>query len=248
MISTQIEHILYKTIDFFKKNYEYLIPFALIYLILCIPGQFLPQGISACIQLIMLPLSFSFAYFVDRVEKGYDRKFSDFFDIYRHTGKYLAIIILRALITIVLFTPFIIVAFRVISEYNFDVKAIEEAMKSQNFNITSNEKLSLAISFLLVIFTTPFLLFNEYFAILDKYSISDSFRFSFEAGKKHYGLIFASIILSIGIGMIGLVACCIGVVLISMPLIYPMFYYTYRQINPIVEHPEVQQIMGDLQP
>lgn len=224
--------ILEKSIDFMKRHYEHLLPFALFYAFISIPGQFLPKSISLVLSVLLLPMSFSISYYIDKVEKDQAYSYNTFLEVYRYSGKYLGITIIRTFITLLFFVPFIISMLGILTQYDFDMNAVSKAMVENDLNISGSAKLSLFIGILLALLSSPFVLFVEYFAILDKYSISESFKKSIVAGRSNYGQLIIILIMSIAAAFIGLAACCIGIIG-TLPIIYLLYYYSYRVVEPI---------------
>lgn len=231
MHSIKIREIFDQSVDFFKQHYEFLLPFSLLYFVLNLPQQFIKSVWMMPVMLIVMPLSFAIPFFVDRLHRGQEKKFSLFFEVYNYFFKYFAITILRGIIILILLSPFLYTFMDVIKEYDFDMHKLNDAIQAQSIHVNDNTIISMVASFLLVIFSLPFLLLNEYFGILDDYSIADSFKKAYEAGVRNYFSLFGILILSFIILFAGLCACCIGVIF-ALPLIYIIYYYTYRAIEP----------------
>jgi uncharacterized membrane protein len=231
MNSLKIREIFNQSVDFFKLHYEYLLPFSLLYFVLNLPQQFIKSVWMMPVMLIVMPLAFAVPYFVDRITRRQEKKFSLFFEVYNYFFKYFAISILRGIIILILLSPFLYTFMDVIKEYDFDMQKLNEAIQANSIHLSENTIISMVVSFLIVVLCLPFLLLNEYFGILDDYSIIDSFQKAYEAGVRNYFSLFGILILSFVILFAGLCACCIGVIF-ALPLIYIIYYFTYRAIEP----------------
>jgi uncharacterized membrane protein len=234
MNKLNIREIINQSIDFFKMHYEYLLPFSLSYIVFNLPSSFIKSVWTLPLTILIMPLAFSIPYFADRIERHQEKKFSLLFEIYHYALKYFAFTILRGIILMILLAPFIYSVWDIVGSYDFDMEKFNEAIKVQAVDFSSESKVMMAISFILVLFSMPFILFAEYFGILDGHSILKSFALSFSAGKNHYVSIVLILIISMMLLFGGLISCCIGLVF-ALPLMYLIYYFTYRAICPISE-------------
>jgi hypothetical protein len=231
MIKLQVREIINQSVDFFKSHYEYLLPFSLIYFVLSILGAFVPEPIRTIYSLLMLPLAFGCQYFIDRVYKGDEKKFSIFFDIYRQSMKYIAISFLKVIIFLIIFLPFLTTIYADLEFYHFNQEEILKAIQTQNFNFSHQSRLYLAISMIIALMSSPFLLFVEYYGLLDGFDVVESFQKSYHTGAKYYLSIFKVLLVSVGVILIGFIGCCLPV-LAAFPFMYLIYYHAYRMIEP----------------
>jgi hypothetical protein len=231
MIKLHIRDIINQSVDFFKSHYEFLLPFSLIYFVLSILGAIVPEPIRTIYSLLMLPLAFGCQYFIDRVYKGDEKKFSIFFDIYRQSIKYVAISFLKVVIFLIIFLPFLTTIYADLEFYHFNQEEILKAIQTQNFNFSHQSRLYLAITMIIGLMSSPFLLFVEYYSLLDGFDVVESFRKSYHTGAKYYLSIFKVLIVSVGVMLIGFIGCCLPV-LASFPFMYLIYYHAYRMIEP----------------
>ena len=231
MIKLQIREIINQSVDFFKSHYEFLLPFSLIYFVLSILGAVIPEPIRTIFSLLMLPLAFGCQYFIDRVYKGHEKKFSLFFDIYRQSLKYISISFLKVLIFLIIFLPFLTTIYSELEFYHFNQEEIMKAIQTGSFNFSHQSRLYLAVSMVIALMSAPFLVFVEYYGLLDGYGVMESFQKSYHTGAKYYLSIFKVLLVSVGVVLIGFMGCCIPV-LAAFPFMYLLYYHAYRMIEP----------------
>lgn len=232
MSSLHIREIFDKSVDFFKAHYEYLLPFSLLYFLLQLPPSIIKSVWMTPLSVLVIPLGFSIPYFTDKVLRGTEKSFGLFFEIYSFFFKYFGFTLIRGLIILILLSPFLYSFIDVMKEYNYDMEKINQAMMMKTIHFSKNSLIMMGISMLLVLFSLPFILFPEFYGILDGYGFGDSFTKAYEAGAKHYFKIFGIVILSVFILFAGLCACCIGLIF-ALPIIYLMYYFAYRTIEPL---------------
>ncbi|MFY7861229.1 MAG: hypothetical protein ACOVP5_03305, partial [Chitinophagales bacterium] len=223
MIKLQIREIINQSVDFFKSHYEFLLPFSLIYFVLSIFRFFIPGPGQTIYSLLILPLAFGCQYFIDRVYKGHEKKFSLFFDIYRLSLKYISISFLKVLIYLIIFLPFLTTIYSELEFYHFNQEEIMKAIQTNSFNFSHQSRLYLAVSMVIALMSAPFLLFVEYYGLLDGYGVMESFQKSYHTGAKYYLSIFKVIIVSEGVNIIGFMGCCI-LTIVTFPLVCLIYY------------------------
>ena len=232
MSSLHIREIFDKSVDFFKAHYEYLLPFSLLYFLLQLPPSIIKSIWMTPLSVLIIPLGFSIPFFADRIHRGEQKRFGLFFDIYNFFFKYFGFTLLRGLIILLLLSPFLYSFIDVMKEYNYDMEKINQAIAMKTIHFSGNSLLMMGISMLLVLLSLPFILFPEFYGILDGHGILDSFKMAYESGARHYFKIFGIVVLSVLILFAGLISCCIGLIF-ALPIIYLMYYFAYRTIEPL---------------
>lgn len=218
-----------KSVDFMKAHYEYILPFSLLFILLQLPPQFIPSTAMTIYTLLLIPLGLSIPYFADSVQRGQEKKFSTFFEIYRYSGKIFGVTIIKCLIILLLVSPFLYVFMDTLKEYDYDMQKINQAIQLRTIELPTNTLSMFGISLLLLLFCMPFILFNEYFAVLNNMGILESFQKSYEVGVRNYFKIFGVVIVSMIFVMLGFLACGIGLIF-AFPMVYLLYYFAFRQV------------------
>ncbi len=240
MNKINVSEITDKAVDFYKSHYEYLLPFSLFYVLINLPLK-LPfsygplNGVILPLTILVLPLAFSIPFFAEKISQNETKKrFGLFFEIYNYFFKFFGIQLLRWLIILVMLLPFILSFVEVLSGYDYDPEKLQKAIDNRTFVPSFRLLITLLVTFFLMIFSAPFLLFVEYYGILDGHSITSSFVKSYHLGASQYLKILSIILLSFLAAVAGIMACVIGFVF-AFPFIYLLYYYTYRALEPKIQ-------------
>lgn len=235
MNSFSISETIDETIDYLKQHYEYVLPFSLFYVILTIVLSLVEIDPKArlLIQLIVLPLSFSFQYYALKYNQTGLKSFKHFFEVYTCFFKYLGTKIVSGIIILILISPILFTMFQLVENYNFDTEKLMHDIQKQSIKLPANMSLTILISSLLVIFSLPFLLFIEYIAIIDNYGVFESLKLSYHIGSKYYAKIFGILVLSFIATFAGILTCGFGFIVI-LPFIYLLNYFTYKKLSKLM--------------
>ena len=194
-----IRQIFDESWEFFKQHYEYLLPFSLIFFVIQSPTFFIDNPFVVIpITLILLPLGVSIPYYADHISDGGEKIFSVLFDTVRYFFKILIISILKFIFFAILFAPFLLFfvnnfidfeALKGADFININEKLNDAIIKSPDLLDVKNIKAFLGIgtvTAILALLVSPILMFPEYYAVLDNYSIMDSFKKSIQDVSKNY--------------------------------------------------------------
>lgn len=226
-----ISEIFNKSMDFFKANYEYLVPYTIFYLFLSLIVSYTPiKSISIGMQILMIPLGFAIPYFIDKVVRENEKSFLSFFQVYKELLPYLGAKLFGMLVAIICLMPLFFSVYNLLNEFQFDVNSLISEIQLGRVELPSSSKLKIAVSLFLMLSTLPFYIFLEYFMILSKDSFEEALKKSYFIGAKYYfkiWLLFISVFILMFIG----VATCVFGLIVAIPLIYSMFYFSFQYFN-----------------
>lgn len=217
-----------KSVDFFKAHYEYILPFSFIYFILQLPSALIKSAWTLPFTLLLLPLSFSVSYFAHKVETGTPQRFGLFFEVYTYFFKFFGINLLRYLIILLLFIPVGIDLYSLLEPFNYDAEAMIKAIQQKQFALPSPLLIKIVALSMIALVIYPFLLFQEYFAILDDQSIFAAFKNGFLFGAKNYFRIIGVVLIAFAATFAGMCTCGFGLIA-TIPFVYLMLYFAYRE-------------------
>ncbi|MGJ8592224.1 MAG: hypothetical protein ACSHXF_06730 [Aquaticitalea sp.] len=87
----------------------------------------------------------------------------------------------------------------------------------------------------------PLMYISVMFAFNSEKSMEEILRASFMLGNKKWLLSFGTLIVALILGMLGLIACCIGV-LVTIPFVYLPCYVIYKNVVGFEDMSELHQI------
>lgn len=232
MNTFSISEIIDETIDFFKQHYEYILPFSLFYTILSVLLTFIPAGTNLVIQLLILPLGFSYPFFAHRYEQLKVKSFKYFFEVYNYFFKYFGAKIISGIIILILLSPILINMYELLGNYDNDMQKLMQAYIEHKIKLPDNLALPMLICPLLLIFSLPFILYIEYIAIIDNYNLIDALKQSYNIGFRFYTKIFTILLLSFVATFAGLLTLGFGFIVI-LPFIYLLHYFSYKKISQL---------------
>jgi hypothetical protein len=213
--------------DFIKSHYEYILPFSLAYLVIQVGLSIIKSPFTLPFSLLLLPLSFAIPYFAHKIEMGSQKRFGLFFEVYSYFFKFFGLAIMKYLIVIIIFSPFLFNIADVLKEFNYDVDKMMLAIQSKEYVLNTATLLNFLGCTVLMLLITPFILFVEFFAILNDEGIMESFKKSYAYGVKFYFSIFMILILAFAATFAGMCTCGFGLIVI-LPYIYLLFYYAFK--------------------
>jgi len=227
MQKLKISDLINKSIDFIKAHYEYILPFSLLYVILQLPSGFIKSAWMLPLSLLLLPLAFSIPYFANKVENGEPKRFGLFFEVYSYFFKFFGIAFVKWMIMLLIFSPLMINLVDVLKDFNYDAEKLMLAIQTKNYIPNQSTVLTFFGCMFLFLFLLPFIMFVEFYAILDDLDIMESFKKSYEIGVRNYMTILLILIVAFAATFAGMCTCGIGLVL-AIPFIYLLFYYAYK--------------------
>lgn len=220
-----------KSMDFFKANYEYLVPYTIFYLFLSLIVSYTPiKSISIVMQILMIPLGFAVPYFIDKVERGEEKSFLSFFHVYKELLPYLGAKLFGMLVAIICLMPLFFSVYNLLNEFQFDINSLINEIQLGRVELPSSSKLKIAVSLFLMLSTLPFYIFLEYFMILSNDSFEEALKKSYFIGARYYFHIIGLLISVFVLMLIGVIFCMFGLI-VAIPLIYSMFYFSYKQFR-----------------
>lgn len=231
-----IKELMNKSIDFIKAHFEYLLPFSLVYLVVQVGLNFIKSPYTLPFSILLLPLSFAIPYFAHKINTGSEKRFGLFFEVYSYFFKFFGIAFIKYIIVLIIYLPFIINIVDVLKEFNYDVDAMMQAIQSKSYVLNSATLLNMLGCTMLMLVVFPFILFVEYFAILDDENIIEAFKKSYAYGVKYYFSIFMVLIIAFVVTFISLCISCGIVLIVSIPFIYLLFYFAFiYHISPQID-------------
>jgi hypothetical protein len=226
-----ISEIFNKSMDFFKANYEYLVPYTIFYLFLSVIVSYTPiKSISIVMQILMIPLGFAVPFFIDSVNRGEEKSFLKFFQVYKALIPYLGAKLFGMLVAIICLMPLFFSVYNLLNEFQFDVNLLINEIQNGRVELPSSSKIKIAVSLFLMISTLPFYIFLEYFMILSKDTFETALKKSYHIGVRYYFHIIGLFISVFILMFIGFATCFFGLI-VAIPLIYSMFYFSYNQLK-----------------
>jgi hypothetical protein len=217
--------------DFFKANYEYLVPYTIFYLFLSVIVSYTPiKSISIVMQILMIPLGFAVPYFIDSVNRGEEKSFFTFFHVYKALLPYLGAKLFGMLVAIICLMPLFFSLYNLLNEFQFDINLLINEIQNGRVELPSSSKIKIAVSLFLMISTLPFYIFLEYFMILSKATFETALKKSYHIGVRYYFHIIGLFISVFFLLFIGFATCFFGLI-VAIPLIYSMFYFSYNQLK-----------------
>jgi hypothetical protein len=217
--------------DFFKANYEYLVPYTIFYLFLSVIVSYTPiKSISIVMQILMIPLGFAVPYFIDSINRGEEKSFFTFFHVYKALLPYLGAKLFGMLVAIICLMPLFFSLYNLLNEFQFDINLLINEIQFGRVELPSSSKIKIAVSLFLMISTLPFYIFLEYFMILSKDTFETALKKSYHIGVRYYFHIIGLFISAFILMFIGFATCFFGLI-VAIPLIYSMFYFSYNQLK-----------------
>jgi hypothetical protein len=226
-----ISEIFNKSMDFFKANYEYLVPYTIFYLFLSVIVSYTPiKSISIVVQILMVPLGFAVPYFIDSVSRGENKSFITFFNVYKALLPYLGAKLFGMFVAIICLMPLFFSLYNLLNEFQFDVNLLITEIQNGRVELPSSSKIKIAVSLFLMVSTLPFYIFLEYFMILSKDSFEIALKKSYHIGVRYYAQIIGLFVSAFVLMFLGFATCVFGLI-VAIPLIYSMFYFSYDQFK-----------------
>lgn len=222
-----IKELMNKSSDFIKAHYEYILPFSLFFLIEEIGLKLINSPYTLPFSILLLPLSFSVAYFAHKINTGAQKRIGLFFEVYTYFFKFFGILLVKYLIILLIFSPFIFNMVDVMKEFDFDTEKLALAIQSKSYVLNKTTSLNLVCCSFLFLLIYPFIVFVEFFAILNDEDILYSFKKSYITGTKYYFSIFILLIISFICLLIGAFFCCFGLI-VAVPYIFLLLYFAFR--------------------
>lgn len=219
--------------DFIKAHYEYILPFSLVYLVVQVGLSLIKSSFTLPFSLLLLPLSFSIPFFAHKLHTGSEKRFGLFFEVYSYFFKFFGLAVIKYIILVIIFSPFLLSIADVLKEFNYDIDKMMQSIQDKSYVLNSATLLNFVGCAFLFLLITPFILFVEFFAILNDEDILKSLKKSYASGVKYYFSIFSILIISFVVTFIGMCTCGFGLI-VALPYIYLLFYFAFRRhISPI---------------
>lgn len=178
--------------------------------------QYMILGVTFILGIVNTGLVAGFYRIIKCIDFGEPFSFADFFALFRpkYLGKLFAIAAFSLLIAL--------------------INLIAETFLPQ----LMASLLNIGLSIILSVYTTLFVVF---FAFNSELEASDIFVLSFRFGSKKWLVLFGLLIVTGIMGMLGVIACFIGIIF-TISIVYLPVYLVYKDIFGFDEKSEIEQI------
>jgi hypothetical protein len=175
-------------------------------------------------------LGFAVPYFIDSVNRGEEKSFFTFFHVYKALLPYLGAKLFGMLVAIICLMPLFFSLYNLLNEFQFDINFLINEIQNDRVELPSSSKIKIAVSLFLMISTLPFYIFLEYFLILSDDPFEMALKKSYHIGVRYYFNIIGLFILAFVLMFLGVATCVFGLI-VAIPIIYSMFYFSYNQFK-----------------
>jgi len=183
--------------------------------------------------LVMYPLQMGYGNVVDKIQKGEEFEFNDFFIGFQKWTKFIPFLLLIIGISLVIMIPF----FFILGGFGVFLENSEIAGPLLGLSIFAVFPIFLIIGLILavVLYLPPYLIFHGNMGAIN------SINASIEIVKKNFWYFLLFVILFSILSQIGAYACFIGI-LASMPIAYIMSYLMVKDILLMEGNNEIDSI------
>ena len=233
--------IFMRTIHFMRLHYLYLLPFSFVLFVLLLLVGFVAVSsnrLSFIILAMVSPLLFSFSFYIHRLENFGETTWKNFINIYGDIVRFYKVQGIKYLMFLLALLPMIITLQLELAAFGFDLKLFYLAEKSGTYLPSSYLYLSTFFSVTLTMLCYPFVIFPEYFYILDKVDIKNAYKKSFDLAKRNYFTLLFLMVIQIVIFSLGSFLSCGFLFVLALPFFSILTYYIYdSDLNPSLSEP-----------
>lgn len=222
--------ILMRTIHFMRLHYLHLLPFSFVLFVLLLLVGFVAVSsnkLSLLILAMVSPLLFSFAIYVHRLENFGENTWKNFINIYSDIVRFYKVQGIKYLMFLLALLPMIITLQFELAEFGFDLKLFYLAEKSGTYLPSSYLYLSTFFSVTLTMLCYPFVIFPEYFYLLESVNIKTAYKKSFEFAKRNYFTLLFLMVIQIVVFSLGSFLSCGFLFVLALPFFSILTYYIY---------------------
>lgn len=182
--------------------------------------------------ILTFPIQMGYGYVTEKIEKGENYEFNDFFYGFKYWAEFLGYSLLIILISICLMIPFLI--------FFFGFIATSESSPEISVIFMMSSILLYFVYFILIFIFSVISFLPPYLIFYGKLSASESLRTSWQICKKNFWYILLYTILFSILSQIGLYLCIIGIVA-SLPFSYIMNYFLIKDFLLTEDSESIQQ-------
>ncbi len=228
--------VLMRTIHFMRLHYFQLLPFSFVLSILLAFSVFVAKAsniASLLTFLLISPMLFSFAFYVHRLENFNEITWKNFINIYGNIIRFYKVQGIKYLMFLIALLPMIITLQFELAAFGFDQELFYQAQKAGSYSPSPFLYLSAFFSITLTMLCYPFVIFPEYFYILERVSIKSAYKKSFDLARQNYFTLLFLMIIQIVIFSTGTPISCGFLFVLALPFFSILTYYIYAsELNP----------------
>jgi hypothetical protein len=222
--------VLMRTVHFMRLHYLHLLPFSFVLFVLLLLVGFVSVSsnkLSILILAMVSPLLFSFALYVHRLENFGENTWKNFINIYGDIARFYKVQGIKYLMFLLALLPMIIALQIESAAFDFDLKLFYIAEKSGSYLPSPYLYLCTFFSVTLTMLCYPFIIFPEYFYLLEKVDIKTAYKKSFDLAKRNYFTFLFLMVVQIIVFSIGSFLSCGFLFVLALPFFSILTYYIY---------------------
>jgi hypothetical protein len=178
------------------------------------------------------PLLFSFALYVHRLENFGENTWKNFINIYADITRFYKVQGIKYLLFLLALLPMIIALQIEIATFGFDLKLFYIAEKTGSYLPSPYLYLCTFFSVTLTMLCYPFVIFPEYFYLLEKLDIKTAYKKSFDLAKRNYFTFLFLMVIQIIVFSVGSFLSCGFLFVLALPFFSILTYYIYASHSP----------------
>jgi len=224
-----------RTIHFMRLHYLHLLPFSFVLFVLLLLVGFVSVSsnkLSLLILAMVSPLLFSFALYVHRLENFGENTWKNFINIYADITRFYKVQGIKYLLFLLALLPMIIALQIEIATFGFDLKLFYIAEKTGSYLPSPYLYLCTFFSVTLTMLCYPFVIFPEYFYLLEKLDIKTAYKKSFDLAKRNYFTFLFLMVIQIIVFSVGSFLSCGFLFVLALPFFSILTYYIYASHSP----------------
>jgi hypothetical protein len=222
--------VLMRTIHFMRLHYLHLIPFSFILFVLLLLVGFVSvtsNKLSILILAMVSPLSFSFSIYVHRIECFGENTWKNFINIYADIARFYKVQGIKSLMFLLALLPMIIALQIETAAFGFDLNLFYLAEKTGSYLPSPYLYLCTFFSVTLTMLCYPFVIFPEYFYLLEKVDVKTAFKKSFDLAKRNYFTFLFLMVIQIIVFSVGSFLSCGFLFVLALPFFSILTYFIY---------------------
>lgn len=219
-----------RTIHCMRLHYLHLIPFSFVLFVLLLLVGFVSVSsnkLSLLILFMVLPLLFSFALYVHRLEKYGENTWKNFINIYSDIARFYKVQGIKYFLFFLALLPMTIALQIESSAFGYDLELFFIAEKEGSHLPSPYLYIASFFSITLTMLCYPFVIFPEYFYLLEKVDIKTAYRKSFDFAKHNYFSFLSLMVVQIVVFSIGSFLSCGFLFVLALPFFSILTYYIY---------------------
>ncbi len=222
--------VLMRTIHFMRLHYLHLIPFSFILFVLLLLVGFVSvtsNKLSILILAMVSPLSFSFSIYVHRIEYFGENTWKNFINIYADIARFYKVQGIKSFMFLLALLPMIIALQIETAAFGFDLNLFYLAEKTGSYLPSPYLYLCTFFSVTLTMLCYPFVIFPEYFYLLEKVDVKTAFKKSFDLAKRNYFTFLFLMVIQIIVFSVGSFLSCGFLFVLALPFFSILTYFIY---------------------